>query len=356
MPYLSVYYSNRWQVSCWTCFHREWLGPASAQARLQEKQKSLEQDLQQKEQSAGVLSHPKLNNSHNSVCFGLFRDILGYFGILYLTIWLWWFEPTEWTRYFQPFSAQPQIKPYAEILNLQQHRLEDGERIQAMQQEMAEAMGDLLGSLVIFEMFCIVFCIVLLIFGSNPEQAHDIHRCFHSSQQDWTENRSMFNPSRPAWRRKSWLRSCAKPRSKQLVASYYFRPDAGHDMPCNAMSCWRSQHRQEQRARLVPTSVLQPLRRWSLVALWLGYASLCFAILGSWCGKPWHSMAAKVSTEEVELTHTAQRLRKARAQGFNMFQQRRTLFNICHLHAKPGQAMSSRSFWYQSERFWAVDI
>lgn len=53
-----------------------------------------------------------------------------------------------------------------------------------MQQEMAEAMGDLLGSLVIFEMFCIVFCIVLLIFGSNPEQAHDIHRCFHSSQQD----------------------------------------------------------------------------------------------------------------------------------------------------------------------------
>ena len=79
--------------------------------------------------------------------------------------------------------------------------------------------------------------------------------------------------------------------------------------------------------------------------------SLCFAILGSWCGKPWHSMAAKVSTEEVELTHTAQRLRKARAQGFNMFQQRRTLFNICHLHAKPGQAMSSRSFRYQSERF-----
>ena len=131
-------------MSCWTCFHREWLGPASAQARLEEKQKSLEQDLQQKEQSAGVLSHPRLNNS---VCFGIFRDISGYFGIPYLTMWLWWFERTEWTRYFQPFSAQPQIKPYAEILNLQQHRLEDGERIQAMQQEMAEAMGGLLGSL-----------------------------------------------------------------------------------------------------------------------------------------------------------------------------------------------------------------
>lgn len=42
-------------------------------------------------------------------------------------------------------------------------------------------------------------------------------------------------------------------------------------------------------------------------------------------GTPWHG--AKVSTEEVELTHAAQRLRKARAQGFNMFQQRRTLFN-----------------------------
>ena len=45
----------------------------------------------------------------------------------------------------------PAADPYAEILNLQQHRLEDGERIQAMQQEMAEAMeGGLLESLVSF--------------------------------------------------------------------------------------------------------------------------------------------------------------------------------------------------------------
>ena len=68
----------------------------------------------------------------------------------------------------------------------------------------------------------------------------------------------------------------------------------------------------------------------------LRYASLYLAVGAENHGTPWHG--AKVSTEEAELTHAAQRLRKARAQGFNMFQQRRTLFNICHLHAKPGQA------------------